>query len=82
MTTPNRFQAVLAAVRAGDDQARRDAETARAKSKRTQLAEAHREFAAAVADGDVARADALYHHIIHLGGRVQWPAAFGQEVAL
>ena len=36
----------------------------------------------AVADGDVARADALYHHIIHLGGRVQWPAAFGQEVAL
>ena len=31
MTTPNRFQAVLAAVRAGDDQARRDAETARAR---------------------------------------------------
>lgn len=31
MTTPNRFQAVLAAVRAGDDQARREAETARAR---------------------------------------------------
>lgn len=29
--TPNRFQAVLAAVRAGDDQARREAETARAR---------------------------------------------------
>lgn len=31
MTTPNRFQAVLETVRAGDDQARRDAETARAR---------------------------------------------------
>jgi hypothetical protein len=66
----------------GKNPRRRSASAARAKSKRTQLAEAHREFAAAVADGDVARADALYHHIIHLGGRVQWPAAFGQEVAL
>ena len=31
MTTDNRFQAVLEAVRAGDDQARRDAQTARAR---------------------------------------------------
>jgi hypothetical protein len=33
-----------------------------------------------VADGDLSRASAAYHTIIHLGGRVQWPAAFGQEV--
>lgn len=34
MTTNNRFEAVKQAVRAGDDQARRDAEQARARRRR------------------------------------------------
>lgn len=64
----------------GKNPRRPSAPSARARSKRQQIAVARREFDAAVADGDVVRANAAYHLIIRLGGRVQWPAGFDQEV--